>query len=195
VTYVYPKNDEDVRALRHHVEAEAFGGRMTLTGLPEVNRELAARFTPEFLQGLGLGTALVLALIVMSFRRLDLTLLALVPTLLALIWAGGLLALARVELDLFSVFAVMTFVGIGVDYGIHMVHRFHHADDTAEVIAQLGPVIMVAGGITLLGFGTLVTSSYPPLRSLGLISTVMIVTLMFSSLLVLPALLVRRRRS
>lgn len=192
-TYVYPKNDEDVRALRHHVEA--FGQRMTLTGLPEVNRELAARFTPEFLQGLALGTALVLALIVMSFRRLDLTLLALVPTLLALIWAGGFLALARVELDLFSVFAVMTFVGIGVDYGIHMVHRFHHAEDTSEVIAQLGPVIMVAGGITLLGFGTLVTSSYPPLRSLGLISTVMIVTLMLSSLLVLPAMLVRRRRS
>jgi predicted RND superfamily exporter protein len=54
---------------------------------------------------------------------------------------------------------------------------------------------MVAGGITLLGFGTLVTSSYPPLRSLGLISTVMIVTLMLSSLLVLPALLVRRHRS
>jgi predicted RND superfamily exporter protein len=192
-TYVYPSNDDDVRALRHHVEA--FGDRMTLTGLPEVNRELAARFTPEFLQGLALGTALVLALIVFSFRRLDLTLLALVPTLLALIWAGGALALARVELDLFSVFAVMTFVGIGVDYGIHMVHRFQHADDTSEVIAQLGPVIMVAGGITLLGFGTLVTSSYPPLRSLGLISTVMIVTLMLSSLLVLPALLVRRRRS
>ena len=192
-TYVYPKSDDDVRALRHHVEA--FGQRMTLTGLPEVNRELAASFTPEFLQGLALGTALVLALIVLSFRRLDLTLLALVPTLVALIWAGGFLALARVELDLFSVFAVMTFVGIGVDYGIHMVHRFQHAEDTSEVIAQLGPVIMVAGGITLLGFGTLVTSSYPPLRSLGLISTVMIVTLMLSSLLVLPALLVRRRRS
>jgi len=192
-TYVYPENDADVQALRRHVET--FGNRMTLTGLPEVNRELAARFTPEFLQGLALGTALVLVLIVLSFRRLDLTLLALVPTLLALIWAGGFLALARIELDLFSVFAVMTFVGIGVDYGIHMVHRFHHANDTSEVIAQLGPVIMVAGGITLLGFGTLVTSSYPPLRSLGLISTVMIVTLMMSSLLVLPALLARRRRA
>ncbi len=32
-TYVYPTNDADVRALRHHVEA--FGDRMTLTGLPK----------------------------------------------------------------------------------------------------------------------------------------------------------------
>src|SRR5262249_39605748 len=139
-------------------------------------------------------TVLVLLMIVYSFRRIDLTLLAMVPTVLALIWAAGLLAIARVDLDMFSVFSVMTFIGIGVDYGIHMVHRFHLTppERAGEVIAQLGPVILVAGGITLLGFGTLVTSSYGPLRSLGLISSVLVVTLMFSTLLVLPALLVRR---
>jgi uncharacterized protein len=193
-TYLYPANDGDVEAMRR--EVGQFGDRLTLTGLPEVNRELAARFTPEFLKGLGFGTALVIALIVFTFRRVDLTLLALVPTLLALVWAAGLLALARVELDLFSVFAVMTFVGIGVDYGIHMVHRFRHASeaDGPTIVAQLAPVILVAGGITLLGFGTLITSSYPPLRSLGQVAIVMVVTLMASSLLVLPALLVRRRR-
>jgi predicted RND superfamily exporter protein len=170
---------------------------MTLTGMPEVNRELKARFTPEFLKGLTVGTVLVIALIIYSFRRLDLTVLAMVPTVLALIWGAGLLALARVDLDMFSVFAVMTFVGIGVDYGIHMVHRFHHAppDKAGEVIAQLGPVILVAGAITLLGFGTLVTSSYAPLRSMGLVSSLLVVTLMISTLLVLPALLVRRLKT
>lgn len=234
-TYLYPADDADMAAIR--AQLADFGDRMTLTGLPEVNRELASRFTPEFLKGLALGTALVLLLLIASFRRLDLTMLALVPTVLALIWAGGLLALARVELDLFSVFAVMTFVGIGVDYGIHMVHRVQHLQQpehahdrsaragaaesrsadtrdahrhdvgsrnadtvttdtaTTAAIAQLAPVIMVAGGITLLGFGTLVTSSYGPLRSLGVISIVMVITLMLSSLLVLPALLVRRGRS
>ena len=97
-------------------------------------------------------------------------------------------------LDLFSVLAVVTFVGIGVDYGIHLVHRASEPSaDTAEVIARLGPVILVAAGTTLLGFGTLVSSSYPPLRSLGLVAIVMVVTLGITSLLVLPALLVRRR--
>jgi predicted exporter len=32
-------------------------------------------------------------------------------------WAAGALAIAGVELDLFAVFAVVTFVGIGVDCG------------------------------------------------------------------------------
>jgi predicted RND superfamily exporter protein len=191
-TYLYPGTPAEVDAVR--AVAARHADQMTLTGMPEVNRELKAQFTPQFLKGLTVGTVLVLALIIYSFRRLDLTVLAMVPTVLALVWAAGLLAIARVDLDMFSVFAVMTFVGIGVDYGIHMVHRFHHAppDRAGDVIAQLGPVILVAGGITLLGFGTLVTSSYGPLRSLGLISSVLVITLMAATLLVLPALLVRR---
>ena len=91
-------------------------------------------------------------------------------------------------------FAVMTFVGIGVDYGIHLVHRCAHGavDDRAEAVAHLGPVILVAALTTLFGFGTLVTSSYPPLRLLGVVSTVAIVALGAASLFVLPALLLKR---
>ena len=43
--------------------------------------------------------------------------------------------------------------------------------------------------ITLLGYGTLVTSSYPPLRSIGVVSAVSVVALAAASVLVLPALL------
>jgi predicted RND superfamily exporter protein len=194
-TYVYPRTAADVDAVRRVVRD--FAGAMTLTGVPEVNRELGERFGPEFAKGVTVGTLLVVALLFITFRRIGSTILALVPTAVALVWAAGLLALARVELDLFSMFAVMTFVGIGVDYGIHMVHRFLHAppESAGEVVAHLAPVILVAGATTLLGFGTLVTSSYPPLRSLGLVSIVMVVTLAVSSLLVLPALLVRGART
>ena len=82
-------------------------------------------------------------------------------------FAARLLGLSGVSLDLFSMFAVMTFVGIGVDYGIHLVHRCAHGDpaDRVSAVAHLGPVILVAALTTLLGFGTLVTSSYPPLWS------------------------------
>ncbi|HEY8550838.1 MAG TPA: MMPL family transporter [Vicinamibacterales bacterium] len=191
-TYVYPAPAQ-VEALRTTV---AEFPEMQLTGVPEVNRELGLRFGPEFLKGLAVGTALVIVLLAVTFRRVSLTLLALAPTVMALIWAGGILALAGTRLDLFSVFGVMTFVGIGVDYGIHIVHRVGHAgpEGAPEAIAHLGPVILVAALVTLLGFGTLVTSSYPPLRSLGLVSTVLIVALAVSTLLVLPALLLRGPR-
>ena len=111
------------------------------------------------------------------------------PTVAGLIWAAGLLALARVPLDLFALFAVVTFVGIGIDYGIHVVHRYRDHGDAELAVAQLAPVIVVAGLITLAGYGTLVTSSYPPLRSIGLVSAVSIFTLVAASVLLLPALL------
>ena len=86
-------------------------------------------------------------------------------------------------------FAVVTFVGIGVDYGIHLVHRYQERGDAERATAELAPVILVAAAITLLGYGTLITSSYPPLRSIGLVSAVSVVALAAASVLVLPALL------
>jgi predicted RND superfamily exporter protein len=156
---------------------------------------MARRFGPEFAKGMAVGSLIVLALLVAAFRRWDSTLLALVPTLLALVWTAGVLAATGVSLDLFSMFAVMTFVGIGVDYGIHLVHRCAHVppERRSEAIARLGPVILVAALTTLFGFGTLVMSSYPPLHLLGVVSVAAIVALGVTSLFVLPALLVRSK--
>lgn len=186
-TYAFPKTVEERTALGHVVDTQGDG--MVMTGLALVNDELRDRFFPEFLKGLGLGTAIVFALILATFRSWRLVLLALTPTAIGLVWAAGVLGFAHVELDLFAVFAVMTFVGIGVDYGIHLIHRYHELQDPVRVTAELAPVILAAGAITLLGYGTLVGSSYPPLRSIGMVSVVSVVTLVLASVLVLPAML------
>ena len=127
----------------------------TLTGLTLVNRELARSFLPQFL-GPGDRQRDRRALVVVAFRDWRLSLLALLPTAVGLVWAAGILALAGIELDLFAVFAVVTFVGIGVDYGIHLVHRYQERGDAERATAELAPVILVAAAITLLGYGTLV---------------------------------------
>jgi uncharacterized protein len=190
-TYVYPRSPAEVATLRSLVQR---GESQTLTGLPIVNAELAHRFVPQFLKGLLVGGVAVVLLIAFAFRGWRLSTLALLPTLIGLIWTAGLLGLARFELDLFAVFTVVTFVGIGVDYGIHLVHRYQEHQDAAKAVEELAPVILVAALMTLLGYGTLVTSSYPPLRSIGLVSVVSVVALAAASVLVLPALLVWRRR-
>jgi hypothetical protein len=189
-TYAFPADEQQASAL-HAIIGDVDEGQ-TLTGLPLVNQELARRFAPEFLKGLGIGVALVVAIIVAAFRDLRLSMLALLPTLLGLIWTSGLLALAGIELDLFAVFGVVTLFGIGVDYGVHLVHRSRERGDAAQATAELAPVILVAAAITILGYGTLVMSSYPPLRSIGIVSVVSVIALAAASVLVLPALLTRR---
>jgi len=77
-----------------------------------------------------------------------------------------------------------------VDYGIHLVHRTVAEPaqlDTA--LARIAPANMVAAGIALLGVGSLAVSTYPPLRSLGLVTVVGLCTCLVTAVLVLPALL------
>jgi predicted RND superfamily exporter protein len=145
------------------------------------------------LKGLVIGTVIVLILVGLAFRQWRLSLYALAPTVIGLIWAAGLLAMARVELDLFALFAVVTFIGVGVDYGIHLVHRFQERGDARRAVSELAPVILVAAAITLLGYGTLLDSTYPPLRSIGIVSAVSVLTLAAASVLVLPALLMGKQ--
>ena len=192
-SYAFPTSPAGIAAIQNAVQSTADAG--IATGLPIVNAELSQSFMPQFLVGLAVGTAVVLLSIVVTFRDLRLSLLTLLPTALGLTWAAGVLGVAGAELDLFSVFAVITFVGIGVDYGIHMVHRYQERGDAAAAVSELAPVILVAGAITLFGYGTLITSSYPPLRSIGVVSAVSVAALVLASVLVLPALLQRTHTS
>jgi predicted exporter len=188
-TYVFPADAEQAA----HVQSviERLDPSQTLTGLPMVNADLARRFLPDFIKGLGIGTFIVVLLVVGTFRDSRLTIFALLPTVVGLIWTAGVLAIAGLRLDLFAIFAVVTFVGIGVDYGVHLVHRYRERGDATQATAELAPVILVAAAITIFGYATLVTSSYPPLRSIGIVSTVSVIALAITSVLMLPALLTR----
>jgi hypothetical protein len=186
-TYLFPRGPSEVSSLEQAIVAS--GGTGVLTGLPLVNRELSAAFVPQFIKGLALGTVAVVLLILVTFRSWKLSVLALVPTGVGLLWAAGLLGLVGAELDLFAMFATVTFVGIGVDYGVHLVHRFHEIGDVEMALTELAPVILVAGAITVFGYGTLVTSAYPPLRSMGVVSIVSVLSLIAASVVVLPLLL------
>ncbi|MEO7157756.1 MAG: MMPL family transporter [Vicinamibacterales bacterium] len=185
-TYAFPQRDSDLATLLAVVNGHE---GMVATGIDLVNRELGEHFMPQFVKGIAVGSAIVVAMMLLTFHDWGYVLLALTPTAIGLIWAGGLLGFAGIELDLFAVFAVMTFVGIGVDYGIHLIHRYREQGNALTVTTELAPVILVAGAITLLGYGTLIASSYPPLRSIGLVSVVSVVGMVIASVLVLPALL------
>lgn len=192
--YLRPSPGADLdRVVRAAAAAEP---NVRITGIPLVDQELATNFLPSLAKGLGLGAAAVAVILWWGFRRLDLMLMALFPTVLALLWTAGALALLGVDVDLFSAFALVMVIGVGVDYGIHIVHRYaiERAPDMTEVLARTGGAVLIAGLTTVIGFGTLVTSSYPPLRSLGIVSALSISFCLITSLMVLPALIGSRRR-
>jgi predicted RND superfamily exporter protein len=193
--YLYPRNPADVDRLPALVARTA--PAFQLTGVPFVNRELADRFLPQFLRGMTFGTLVVALFMYVVFRSVRYSLLAFLPTAIGFIWSAGLLALFGVELDLFSLFAAMTFIGIATDYAIYVIYR-HSIEGTRPMRAVLtatGGGVLVACGTTLIGFGSLINSSYGPLRSFGTASVTTIASCLVAALLVLPALLQETDRS
>jgi predicted RND superfamily exporter protein len=192
VAYISPRSADDVSRVEHAVAR--IGAPLRLTGVPIVNVELKARFTSEFFTGAAIGTGGVLVFLLLGFRRLAPTLQAAATTGMGIVWSIGILAIAGVELDLFSVFAVLMSVGVGVDYAVHLIHR-READpnrDIAAALAETAPAVLLAALTTIIGFGSLVTSSYGPLASLGLVSGLSITACLVTALIVLPAWLAGR---
>jgi predicted RND superfamily exporter protein len=192
VTYLYPLHAIDLDAMDQLDQiVSATDSHFRLTGLPVVNRDLARRLTPEFLRGLAIGVIAVALIIYMVFRTIRHTLLALLPTVIGLVWSAGILALLRIELDLFSLFAAVTFVGIAVDYGIYVLYRYvvEQTRDMRDLLARTGAAIMIACLSALIGFGTLIASSYGPLRLFGIVSLITLTCCALASLLVLPAVI------
>jgi hypothetical protein len=188
VTYIYPRSLAILPAIEDAVQRAGDGLR--LTGVSLVNRELEAKFLPELRKGALIGVAGVLLLLVVGFRSARLAMWALIPVTLGTFWSICLTAVAGVELDLFSVFGPVMCVGIGVDYGVHLLHRSAHEPEHGMSVAltHTSPSILLAATTTLLGFGSLMLSSYAPLHALGIVTTLTIGCCLAAGLLVLPAL-------
>jgi predicted RND superfamily exporter protein len=194
VTYLYPQQAVDIGALNgviHRVDPH-----LRLTGLPIINHELGRRFFPQFLKGIAIGAVAVAVLIYLVFRTIRHTLIAMLPTAVGFVWSAGVLALLRVELDLFSLFAAVTCIGIAVDYGIYVLYRYvlEGPHEMCEVLTRTGPAIMIACVSALFGFGTLINSSYGPLRTFGIVSVVTLTCCLASSVVFLPACVLHMER-
>lgn len=194
VTYLYPQQAIGIDVLRGIVAD--VDPRLRLTGLPVINYDLRRQFLPQFLKGIAIGTAAVALLIYAVFRTVRHTLLALLPTAVGFVWSAGALALLRVELDLFSLFAAVTFIGIAVDYGIYVLYRyvFEPSSGMDEIMTKTGAAIIIACATALVGFGTLVNSSYGPLHAFGLVSIVTLTCCLTASIVSLPALVLEMER-
>jgi predicted RND superfamily exporter protein len=193
VAYVTARSPEDIDRVERAVRS--IGPPLQLTGLALVNRELQRRFRPDFLTGAAIGVIGVAVVLAIGFRTLRLVPLALAPTALGLLWSVGALSMAGVVLDLFSAFALLASIGIGVDYSVHVLYRRQTRPEAGigGAVADVTPALVLAAATAIVGFGSLATSSYAPLRLFGIVSALTIVSCLVTAVVVLPAAIWDRR--
>ena len=144
-----------------------------------------------------LTTLAVTLLLVWGLRSFRLIAATLITLGIGLILTAAFAALAIGRLNLISVTFAVLFVGLGVDFGIHLVLRYReaHADEDDYRRALCAAIRGVGGPLSLsalcaaLGFLAFAPTDYQGLAELGIISAAGMVIAWLASLTLLPALL------
>jgi uncharacterized protein len=183
--WTHPK----ARAFLQEMEEMAPGIRVT--GSKLIQEEWEQLMAHESWKVLLIALAAVFILIYFDFRSFRLTLLGLLPVVLASIWTLGLMGMMGMNLNFMNIIVFTMALGVGVDYGVHILHRWREPEGVHRVtgLLQVSKGVVLAALTTLVGFGSLVSSGFPGLQSMGAVA---LMGVGFSALLALtlvPALL------
>ncbi len=162
------------------VDPMAAGRTMVEWGIGEV--VIAA-----FFQAILTTLLAVIALLILYFKRLTPVVLVLLPIGLTILYTLAIAEWLGLTLNMANILVVPLIIGLGVDTGIHIIHRYEQSGPGYAVAATHKAVIL--SGLTTCGtFFSLSFSPHGGAASIGLLLTVAIGSLLATSLTVLPLL-------
>jgi hypothetical protein len=196
VVYLYPPENHYRREPPPQAVALAdeLGPGAALTGTNVLNQHVRARVLPDAWLAGALGLLLVAVLLWIDFRTVRHTLLSLTPLAVGIVWMLAAMAGLGIPLNFMNIFVTTMIIGIGVDYGLHVLHRYREARDQGEAelrraLVETGNAIVVAALSTICGFGSLAFSHYPALRSMGYVAILGAAATALVAISLLPAFL------
>jgi len=194
------------RALKETAEAcfEGLDVSYRVGGITPLTADLMGNLVPTQIRTALLAlllSALVLVVIFRSFTYGLATLSVLVAGVAAEI---GLLAVRGWELDMMTVMVASMIIGMGIDYGIHVTHRFREEYSMEEVgvaealnitVTRVGKPLLASAVSTAGAFLIISFSKMAPIRRFGIITALSLAVSLAASLLVLPSIITLIARS
>ena len=162
-----------------------------VTGMPSIFYILMGIIAKDGRNAAGLTVAVVFLLLLWDFKSARFALLAMVPLVAGAIWMVGIMWLCDLQLTLVNVIGVPLILGIGIDDGVHLLHRYR-AEGPGQietVFTSTGKAVLLTSLTTMLAFGSLVFATYRGLGSMGIALFIGVGTCFLTSLLLLPALI------
>ena len=142
---------------------------------------------------IGAGTlGFILAALIGHLRSARWVLLALAPPVFGMLCAVGLLGWLDAGLGIVHVISVPLLLGLGVDDGLHVVHRLREdpglgADAGAT---SVGRAMVMTTATTCAGFAAMLLSNNPSLESMALVILLGLPLCLLASVALVPALAV-----
>ncbi len=193
------------KRLQEEVEAVWGGDDTALTATSDTIISFVVTDEIRDRQTESIGTTIAAALLVLALffwltvRQPALAVIAVVPTVLVLVSVLGTMALLGIPYTITTSIITALSIGIGVDYTIHMIHRYREEftrlrnPERAAVrtLATTGSALLGSALTTALGIGVMAFSPLVAMQQFGITAAITIAySLIFSVLLVPPAMTV-----
>ena len=161
------------------------------TGTPPMFIRLIDYIASDGLRSTALTLVVVLLLLWVDFRSLRLALLGITPLILGGIWMVGILKTLGMMLTMVNVCGIPMIVGIGIDDGVHLLHRYKYEgfDRTAAVLRSTGKAILLTSLTTMAGFGCLMIARYRGFISLGALLVIGVAACFSTTIIFIPAII------
>jgi len=185
--------EEDSEPLR-------FAGYNTkVTSSSIVNQETTEELTSTQIQSLTLTIIIVATILTLIFysskKTRMLGLIATFPVSLVTIWIIGTMYMLDVPLNVLTVTITALTVGMGVDFSIHIAHRFLEEleegkemfEASQETVLNTGSALFGSAATTVGAFGILSTSNILPLSQFGYITAMAITYSFIVAVFLLPS--------
>lgn len=194
--------------MREHaaVASAQTGLRLRATGITVLIADLLDNIVPTQIKTSGLALLLCMLVLIAVFRSLAYGIVTLVVVVCGVIAELIFLYVIGWPLDIMTVMVASLVIGAGIDFGIHVTHRFReelHAsrlsleDAVRETVKNVGRALVAAALTTAGVFAILGFSNMGILQRFGWTTTVGLTGALFGAILVLPSMLAivaKRRR-
>ena len=131
------------------------------------------------------------------FRKIKLSLIGVVPNLIAAFFILGIIGIVKIPLDMMTITIAAITIGIAVDNSIHYIYRFKEEFEKInnykltlkKCHSTVGVAILNTSITIVFGFSILVLSNFIPTIYFGIFTGIAMLLAMISVLTLLPALL------
>jgi hopanoid biosynthesis associated RND transporter like protein HpnN len=179
---VYAKgNIWDMDALKRFV-ADVETVDPHVTGHPVQTFYASRHMQKSYLQAALYSLLCVVGTLLLDYRSVKHTLLAMLPLVFGVLQMLGIMGLLGIPFNPANMIALPLILGMGVEEGVHLTHEFRRQKGRFQLGNSTAMAVMLTSATTIAGFACMIISRHQGLRSLGQILTFGMATCLVVSL-------------
>jgi predicted RND superfamily exporter protein len=182
--------------------AKKYGLKLRTGGYFPIYSKVNELVVESFLKSMTMAIVFVSIIILLVFRDLKLSLLAMLPNVLPLTLGAAFMSINNIYIDIGTSIVSAICLGIAVDDTIHFITHYQinyrKYQDTKkalhETFMSTGKALVLTTILLVVGFGSFIMAEFLPNHYFGILCAIVLTFALITDLLFLPAILIKDKK-